>query len=86
MFAYLDEAYASIEIYKRDKETYELLKSYIDLEWLFPAKVAISNFSDEFTTAEFTAIKKKFKDTCNSFSMVAYNEFDSLDSFLSTLG
>lgn len=84
-FGILDEAYEAIEVYKRDEKTYNLLKRYIDLEWLFPAKVAINNFESEFTASEFKEIKTKFKRVCNEHQMIALNEFDSLDSFLSTL-
>ena len=84
-FGILDEAYEAIEVYKRDEKTYNLLKRYIDLEWLFPAKVAINNFENEFTASEFKEIKTKFKRVCNEHQMIALNEFDSLDSFLSTL-
>ena len=85
MFAYLDKAYAAIEPYKKDAETYDLIRRYIDLEWLFPAKVAISNFEGEFTTQDFADIKAKFKRVCGEHAITALNEFDGLDSFLNTL-
>ena len=85
MFGYLDEAYAAIEPYKKDVKTYDLLRRYIDLEWLFPAKVAISNFEGEFTAQDFADIKAKFKKVCGEHSMTALNEFDALDTFLNTL-
>ncbi len=85
MFACLDKAYAAIEPYKKDAETYNLIRRYIDLEWLFPAKVAISNFEGEFTVQDFADIKAKFKRVCGEHSITALNEFDGLDSFLNTL-
>lgn len=85
MFSSLDKAYAAIESYKRDVATYTRLKNYIDLEWLFPAKVAISNFENEFTAEEFVAMKQKFKNICNTLSITAHDEFTSLDKFLSSL-
>lgn len=85
MFGYLDNAYAAIEPYKKDMATYNRLRRYIDLEWLFPAKVAISNFEDKFTVQKFADIKAKFKSVCDEHAMTALNEFDSLDPFLDTL-
>ena len=85
MFATIEKAYDAIEPYRMDTATYNRISRYIDLEWLFPAKVAISNFEEEFSAQDFTEIKAKFKKTCNIFGMVAYNEFDDLSTFLGTL-
>lgn len=86
IFDLCDQAYAAIEIYKKDEAKYKRLKSYIDIEWLFPAKVAISCYESNYTQNEYIAIKKKFKDLCLDFGIKDIKEFTSISSFLESLG
>lgn len=86
LFDLCDKAYAAIEVYKKDEVKYKRLKSYIDIEWLVPAKVAIGCYEDKFTTSEFVAIKKKFKDICLDQGVKDIKEFVSISSYLESLG
>lgn len=86
LFGILDKAYASLEVYKNDAAKYKRIKNYIDIEWLVPAKVAISCYEDKFTSSEFVSIKKKFKDICLDNSIKDIKEFTSINSFLESLG
>ena len=86
LFGLCDEAYKAIEAYKKDEAKYKRLKNYIDIEWLVPAKVAISCYEDKFTTDEFTSIKKKFKDICLDLGVKDIKEFVSINSYLESLG
>ncbi len=86
LFELCDEAYGKIEVYKKDQAKYKRLKTYIDIEWLFPAKVAISCYETSFTHEEYVAIKKKFKNLCLDLSIKDIKEFTSINSFLESLG
>ena len=86
IFKKFDKAYESIKIYEKDKATYETLKSHIDMEWLFPAKVAISSYRDSYRSDDMARIMKNFKDICGSLRISRTGEESSLsvDAFLST--
>lgn len=86
MFNHLDDAYARIEIYKRDPERYNRLKSHIDMEWLFPAMVAVSNENAGlFTGSEIAEMKTTLKTYIRNFGMTFIREFVSIESFLNIL-
>lgn len=86
LFDICDKAYDSLNVYAKDAAKYKRLKAYIDIEWLIPAKVAISCYEDKFTTSEFIAIKKKFKDICLDQGIKDIREFVSIQSYLESLG
>lgn len=84
-FDTLDKAYAEIEVYKTtDEVKYNKIKSHIDAEWLFPARVVLGFYKEEFA-ADYTEMKTKFTTLCNSFKMVKIGESDSLADFLNSL-
>ena len=85
IFERLDEAYDAIEIYRKDELTYNSLRAHIDMEWLFPGKMAISNYESEYTSAQFAAIKKKFKTLCEELGIIHIQEFTSITPFLEAL-
>ena len=85
MFGHLDDAYAKIEMYKKDAAKYASLKSHIDMEWLFPAKVAISNDTGLFTENQVSVMKTKFKSYVRTLGMIYIKEFTSIESFLNSL-
>lgn len=85
IFERLEEAYDAIEIYRKDEATYNSLRGHIDMEWLFPGKMAISNYETEYTSAQFTAIKKKFKTLCEELGIIHIQEFTSITPFLEAL-
>ena len=85
-FDKLDEAYAAIEGLKTaDPAKYETLKSHIDLEWLFPAKVAITLYQGNYDSATLSAMKTKFKSLCEGFGMTKIGESESIDEFINSL-
>lgn len=85
-FGLLDEAYAAIESLKTtDSARYETLKSHIDLEWLFPAKVALTLYQGNYDSATLSAMKTKFKSLCEGFGMTKIGESESIDEFINSL-
>ena len=85
MFSHLNDAYAKIEMYKKDSAKYSSLKSHIDMEWLFPAKVAISNDTGLFTADEVSELKVNFKSYVRTLGMIYIREFTSIESFINEL-
>lgn len=85
MFRHLNDAYAKIEMYKKDPVKYALLKSHIDMEWLFPAKVAISTDTGLFTESQVAEIKLNFKSYVRTFGMIYIREFVSIEPFINSL-
>lgn len=85
MFSYLDEAYAKIETYRKDDLLYTKMKRHIDCEWLFPAKVAIGCYEDEYGPEEFKSIKSRFKAIAQDLNLKDIKEFVSINSFLESL-
>lgn len=81
LFTKLDKAYAAIEKYEKEEETYATLKEHIDIEWLFPAKCAIGLYSSKY---EVAAIKVKFKSLCNSLGITKSAENVAIENFLDT--
>ena len=80
-FALLDKAYKTIERYKTDPVLYENMKAYIDMEWLHPAKVAVSNFESSFSADEYNRMKSDFKTTCYRLGMNMAGETTSLEKY-----
>lgn len=85
MFRHLDEAYSKIEMYKKDPAKYSSLKSHIDMEWLFPAKVSISTDTGLFTEKQLANIKTNFKTYVRTLGMQYIKEFTSIEPFLNSL-
>lgn len=85
MFRHLDEAYSKIEMYKKDPAKYSSLKSHIDMEWLFPAKVSISTDTGLFTEKQLANIKTNFKTYVRTLGMRYIKEFTSIEPFLNSL-
>lgn len=85
MFGHLDDAYAKIEMYKKDTAKYSSLKSHIDMEWLFPAKVAISNDTGLFTESQVSEMKTNFKSYVRTLGLRYIKEFTSIEPFINSL-
>lgn len=85
LLAYFDDAYAAIEKYKGDVKTYESLKRHINVEWLYPALVAINNFEAEFSVSEYNEMKAKFKSICLEEAMVCSGERIPISSLLENM-
>ncbi len=81
LFGKLDKAYEAIEKYKKDEATHSKLKEHIDIEWLFPAKCAISLYSDKYDVSE---IKVKFKSLCSSLGITKVSEGSGIENFVDT--
>lgn len=69
LFGYIDEAYGKIDRYKSDTELYGMLKSHIDVEWLFPAMIAITNYENDFGADEYAEMCSRFKQICTEHGM-----------------
>ena len=82
LLSYFDEAYAAIEKYKGDEATYNTLRRHINVEWLYPALVAINNFEDSFAAVDYNAMKAKFKTICSEEGMVCSGERIDISSIL----
>lgn len=82
LLSYFDEAYAAIEKYKGDETTYNTLRRHINVEWLYPALVAINNFEDSFAAVDYNAMKAKFKTICSEEGMVCSGERIDISSIL----
>ena len=85
MFRHLNDAYSKIEMYKKDSAKYSSLKSHIDMEWLFPAKVAISNDTGLFTESQVAGIKANFKTYVRTLGLQYIKEFTSIEPFINSL-
>ena len=85
MFDCFDRAYAAIEKYKGDEETYNTLKRRINVEWIFPAFVAINNFENEFSENAYVEMKSKFKAICNEQGISYWTERIPLSSILENM-
>lgn len=85
MFRHLDDAYAKIEMYKKDPAKYSSLKSHIDMEWLFPAKVVVSNDTGLFTESQIAEIKTNFKTYVRTLGIQYIKEFTSIEPFINSL-
>ena len=85
MFDCFDRAYAAIEKYKGDEETYNTLKRRINVEWIFPAFVAINNFENEFSENAYVEMKSKFKAICNEEGISYWTERIPLSSILENM-
>ncbi len=81
----LQEAYEKIAVYAKDEELYRKLKSRIDVEYLFPAKIVISCFQDSFPVTEYQTIKDNFKRIAMESGIQKIREFTSINSFLESL-
>ena len=87
LFAKFEKAYAAIGIYQKDEAAYNTLKSHIDMEWLFPAKIAISSYRDSYSVADMAETIAKFKSVCGELRISRTGEDSalSIDAFLSAL-
>ena len=57
------------------------------MEWLFPAKVAISVYGDSYRSEDMAKIKSDFKSICGELRISRTGEDSalSMDAFLATL-
>lgn len=85
LFSCLDEAYSRIERYRGDSALYESLRTHIDVEWLYPAMIAINNFESEFSASEFRQICSRFKTICIEQGMTNFGEHALLAPVLAGL-
>lgn len=85
MFRHLNDAYSKIEMYKKDSAKYSSLKSHIDMEWLFPAKVVISCDTGLFKENEIAEIKTNFKTYVRTLGITQIKEFTSIEPFINSL-
>ena len=75
----LDDAYAAIAHYETSNpELYAKLKAHIDMEWLAPAKIALtgSNAWLYKLSGKYNDMASKFETLCNQFGLVAEGEGD----------
>lgn len=80
-----DRAYEAISVYEKDAELYTALKHHIDMEWLNPAYVAICNYRDNYTEADYNALKQNYKMLISELGVTRIREFVSIDSTLESL-
>lgn len=85
LFDIFDEAYAAIEKYKSSPAVYAELKNRIDIEWLYPAKIAISHFRKEISVDEYNEICAKFKQICLDNSITRISETELINDLLQSL-
>lgn len=85
LFDIFDEAYAAIEKYKSSPAVYAELKNRIDIEWLYPAKIAISHFRKEISVDEYNEICAKFKQICLDNNITHISETELINDLLQSL-
>ena len=85
LFDLFDEAYAKIEKYKGSPEVYKELKNRIDIEWLYPAMIVISNFQKEISVNEYKEICAKFKQVCQDNNITHVSERGLINGLLQSL-
>ena len=88
LFDILDTAYEAIAHYETSDPTkYAKLKAHIDMEWLAPAKLAVTgSFAWRYKlTGEYDDIATKFETLCNQFGIVALGEQETIDATIEGL-
>ena len=85
LFGLFDEAYAKIEKYKGSPEVYKELKNRIDIEWLYPAMIVISNFQKEVSVDKYSEICAKFKQICQDNNITHVSERGLINGLLQSL-
>ena len=88
LFSILDTAYAAIAHYETtDPAKYAKLKAHIDMEWLAPAKLAVTgSFAWRYKLAgKYDSIAAQFETLCKQFGIVALSEFDTIDATIEGL-
>lgn len=81
----LDKAYAAIEEYKTsDAELYATVKRRIDLEWLCPAKIALTAYEPmrKSQPTRFSDIRTKFLGIVEETGISAASEFKDIQSLI----
>lgn len=81
----LDKAYAAIAEYETsDAELYATLKRRIDLEWLCPAKIALTAYESMRTSqpTRFSDIRTKFLGIVEETGISAASEFKDIQSLI----
>ena len=88
LFDILDTAYAAIAHYETsDPAKYAKLKAHIDMEWLSPAKLAVTgSYAWRYKlSGDYNAIATQFETLCNQFGIVALGEQATIDNTLNNL-
>lgn len=85
LFGYFNEAYEKIKKYENNREVYNTLKNHIDVEWLYPAMIAISNFESKFKVEDFENICAKFKQVCTDNGITHVAEDGRITNLLQNL-
>ena len=81
-----DVAIGEVEKYKAiDEDLYNRTKYHIESEWLSPAYLSIVHFPDYFQGSEFTALKKRFKESATYFGIEYISERQKSEDFLASL-
>lgn len=81
-----DVAIGAVEKYKAiDEDLYNRTKYHIEAEWLSPAYLSIVLFPDYFQGFEFTALKKRFKESVTYFGIENISERQKSEDFLASL-
>lgn len=81
----LDKAYAAIEEYKTsDAELYATIKRRIDVEWLCPAKIALTGYESMRASqpTRFSAIRTKFLEIVEETGISAASEFKDIQTLI----
>jgi hypothetical protein len=84
----LDAAYEAIAHYEASNPAlYAKLKAHIDMEWLAPAKLAVTgSFAWRYKlSGTYNEIASKFETLCDQFGIVALSEFDTIDATIAGL-
>ena len=84
----LDTAYEAIAHYETSNPAlYAKLKTHIDMEWLAPAKLAVTgSFAWRYKlSGKYDDIASKFETLCDQFGIVALSEFNKIDATIEGL-
>ena len=88
LFDILDSAYEAIAHYETTNPAlYAKLKAHIDMEWLAPAKLAVTgSFAWRYKlSGDYNTIASKFETLCDQFGIVALGERATIDSTIEGL-
>jgi hypothetical protein len=81
-----DEALAKIDSYRtQDPATYNMLKTHIDTEWIFPAYATLQLQSDKLLEADLVAFKARFKETGLRLGITQIKEIETTNAFVDYL-
>ena len=76
-----DEALAKVEKYKEsDSETYEMIRTNIEHEWVSPAYLMLKIYQDDLSSEDKNAIVTRFAADIDRFKIITIKENDNLVS------